>query len=151
METTVPPRTRLDRLQGVWFLTHLSQNGRLTAVHEPVWPAPSGAWLMTIQGDTFHVTSNTDYYATGGWVRLGDEPGRMTLAYPGMPAEIHGRFAFQLEEDELHMQSGSLPWSRRSDWVSAARYVRVAPLPTDPMAALIKAMMQGPYWVEPGC
>jgi hypothetical protein len=140
------PPTVLDRLQGVWFPTHLSQDGRLTAVHEPAVPAPPGVWLLTIRDDTFHATANGAYYASGGRVRLGPEPGRLTFAYAGLPAEYHQRFAYRLAGSVLVMQSGGLPWSQPSDWVMAVRYVRVAAGPTPEMLALIETVMRGAEW-----
>ena len=137
----------LDLLQGVWFPTHESVDGRLRPVEEPAFPAPPGGpWLLTVQADTVHVTDNAAYYATGGRVRLGPEPGRLTIEYSGMPAEHDGRFAYRLDGGELHLASGGLPWSRRGDWVTATRYVRVAAEPSPAMTALIDGVMRGWWW-----
>jgi hypothetical protein len=148
------PLAGLDQFQGVWFPTYQSDDGRLWAVHEPAFPSPGGTpWLLTVQGDAFHVTANSDYYATGGRVRLGPEPDRLTFVYGMVPAEYaeyHGRFAYRLDGDELHLQSGGLRWSRPGDWVTATRYVRVAAEPSPAMAALIDEVMRGWWWTQ-GC
>lgn len=133
----------LDRLQGVWFPTHLTVDGRLCWTHEPVFPAGREPWLMTVVRDTAHVTSMHEYYATGGWLRVLPASGRLTLVYPQLPEEYHSRFAYRLSGDELLLCSGGFPWSSRHDTSSETRYVRVASEPTPEMAALISKAVHG--------
>jgi hypothetical protein len=139
----------LALLQGVWFPTQMSADGRLLATYEPSFPAPRSPWLLTVVGDTWHVTSNAEYWATGGRLREMAEAGRMTFLYPPLPSEIDTHFAFRLDGDELLLQSGGFPWSGPRDAAAATRYVRVAAVPTPAMAALIECVVRSWVW-HPG-
>jgi hypothetical protein len=142
------PDVVLNRLQGVWFPTHVSLDGQLVATFEPALPTPQSPylWLLTVVGDTFHITSNAEYYASGGMLRMGPEPGRLTYEIPQLPLEAHPQYAYQLSGDELFMQSGGFPWSGKYDSVAAIRYVRVASVPTPEMVALIEGVMRNCGW-----
>lgn len=144
----------LALLQGVWFPTHMSVDGRPVFTFEPAFPAPREPWLLTVVGDTGHITSNADYYATGGRLRVLPEAGRLTFEYPPIPPEFDTHFAFRLDADELQLQSGGYPWSGPHDAVAATRYVRVAAEPTPEMAALIESVVRSWVWypgrAEPG-
>ena len=143
METAVRV---LDQLQGVWFPTHLTVDGQLCKTHDPVFPAGRDPWVLTILGDTVHVTAMHEYYATGGRLQVFPADGRLTLAYAGTPEEFWTRYAYRLAGDELLLSTGVFPWSGPHDPVAATRYVRVAPGPTPEMVALIERVMQGHEW-----
>jgi len=122
--------------KAVWFPTHISDNGQLVATYEPTLPAGANPWLMTIVGNSWHVTSNAEYYATGGWLRLIPEEGRLTFVYPLLQREFDSQSAYRLHENELLLQSGGFAWSGEYDCVSTTRYVKVAMSPTLEMTAL---------------
>lgn len=136
----------LDRLQGVWFPTHLTVDGQLCKTHDPVFPAGRDPWVLTILGDAAHVTAMHEYYATGGRLRVAPAEGRLTLAYAGTSDDLWTRYAYRLAGDELLLSTGGFPWSGPHDPVAATRYVRVAPGPTPEMAALIKRVMREHIW-----
>jgi hypothetical protein len=124
----------------------MSVDGRLVATFEPAFPAPPQPWLLTIVGDTGHITSNADYYATGGRLRVLPEVGRFAFEYPQLPPEFATQFAFRLDAGELLLQTGGFPWSGPHDAGAATRYVRIAEEPTPEMAALIEREVRSWAW-----
>lgn len=152
-ESEVAPEV-LARLQGVWFPTHKSVDGVVLAASDPVWPPPCEPWLMTVAGDTWHVTSDADWYHTGGRLRVDPAAGRLTFEYPEVPEEYDFRCAYRLAGDELLLTSDGSSWFDPHDRVTATRAVRVAIRPTPAMAALIVAIARGwltaPWGCRPG-
>ena len=130
----------LASLRGVWFPTHSSVDGRLVGTFEPAFPAPPQPWLLTITDAAWHVTSNADYYATGGCLRVEAEPGRLTFEYPPLSPEFDQRYLYRLSADELLLQSGGFVWSGPHDGISATRFVRVAVEATTGMKVLFASV-----------
>lgn len=138
----------LRRLQGVWFPTHSSVEGRPPRVLAPSFPAPRDVWLMTIYGDSFHVTLNAEYHLTGGRLILSEKPRAVRFVCPGLPDEYHTWAYYEVTGAELLMCSR--PEDRSKPWYTeyAARYVRVAEGPTPEMLALFEAVMR--EWLRVG-
>jgi hypothetical protein len=140
------PVSALNALQGLWFPTRMSVEGRLTAVNEPVFPPPLEVAVMTILGNTFHVTAAGEYYWTGGRLRVDPVAHRLTYVYPSLPPEWDTMLAYELVGDDLRVCSGGFPWSGPHDWESTAEYRRVAIQPTPSIRALIDSIMGGWSW-----
>jgi hypothetical protein len=132
--------------QGVWFPTHNEEDGRALATYEPSFPAPREPWLLTISRSAWHVTSNADYHATGGRIRVETEPGRLTFEYSLLPPVYDTRDAFRLNGEELLLQTGGYAWSGVHGLVTATRYVRVAPEGTAKMKALFAEVERDRSW-----
>jgi hypothetical protein len=138
----------LRRLQGVWFPTHQSLEGRPAQVLVPVFPAPQDVALLSVVNDTFHISVNAEYYWTGGRFRLSDDPKTMWFDYPSIPDEYNTSAHYQLLGDELLICSRPADRLRLSYTESATRYVRVAPEPTTEMLALFEFIMRDRAWTE---
>ena len=91
----------LRKLQGVWFPTHQSIEGRPAQVFVPAFPAPRDVALMSVVNDTFHISVNAEYYWTGGRLHLSEGPKTMWFDYPSIPAEYNTSAHYQLVGDEL--------------------------------------------------
>jgi hypothetical protein len=133
----------LRQLQGVWFPTHLSVEGRLIQEHIPAFPAPREVALMTVLGNAFHVSVNAEYYWTGGRLDLSEGPNTMWFVYPGIPDEYNTAAHYQLNGDELLLYSRPDDRGRLSSVEDATRDVRVAPEPMHEMLALFELIMRG--------
>lgn len=133
----------VPKLQGVWFMTRVSEGGRITRDSPPCFPAgPDDPWLMTIRGDRFHVTANSDYDVTGGRFLVNPEAGQLTHVYPELPegwVVHHDDYRFVGEELLLHCDR--VEWCERWE-TTTSLYVRVAPEATPEMVTLIENMMQ---------
>ena len=133
----------LRDLQGVWFPTHQSVEGRLTYVFAPAFPVPRDVALMSVVDDTFHVSANAEYYWTGGRLHLSADPGTMWFDRPGLPDEYNASAHYALAGDELLLCSRPADRFRLGFTEYAARYARVAPEPTPEMRALFEVIMGG--------
>jgi hypothetical protein len=138
---------RVRQLQGVWFPTHQTVEGRLTQTHAPAFPAPRDVALMSVVGDTFHVSVNAEYYWTGGRFSVLDAR-TIWFSYPGVPDEYNIAAHYDLVGDELRVCSRPADRSWPSYVEYATRYVRVAPEPTPEMRSLFELIMRGWTWAQ---
>jgi hypothetical protein len=138
----------LHRLQGVWFPTHQSIEGRPAQVLEPIFPAPREVALMSVVNDTFHISVNAEHYWTGGRLRLLENPKTMRFIYPSTPDEYNTAAHYQLAGDELLLCSRPADRGQPLFIECATRYVRVAPAPTPAMLELFGSIMHGWTWAN---
>ena len=138
----------LRKLQGVWFPTHQSIEGRPAQVFVPAFPASRDVALMSVVNDTFHISVNAEYYWTGGRLHLSEGPKTMWFDYPSIPAEYNTSVHYQLVGNELLLCSRPADRFRPVYTEYATRYIRVAPELTPEMLALFKSIMRGWMWTQ---
>jgi len=136
----------IERLQGYWFPLRISHDGRITAVNDPAVSSPRDVPMMTILGNTIHVTAGDEYYWTGGRLWVDPSAGRLAYIYSPLRQEFDTMCAYELNDDELRICSGGFPWSGQHDFVTAGEYRRIAVDPPADVRVFIETIMAGQYW-----
>jgi|GEM_PF-4342419 len=139
----------LKLLQGVWFPTHLSLDGKPTYVNTPAFPDSGCVPLLTIHGENFHTTSTSMGHWSGGRLVLSEKPRRMKFDYAGLHEEFcPSPMDYQLAGDELllclHKSARTKYWEEEY----TVRYVRVATEPTAEMHLLFELVMRDVLWAN---